>query len=276
MALDNNPLKQYFRRPSVYVKLPSGGKYYPPGVIDMPDNGEIPIFPMTAIDEITTKTPDALYNGTAMAELMKSCVPNIKDPWAINSMDLDAILIGIRAAGGGNDMEIESECPACKDIGKYGINLINMLSQMRPGNYDTELEVNDLKIKFRPLSYKEMNEASIGQIEIQRVFIMLENEPDEEIRKNRGQEALKKVTQLTIKLLTGAIEYIETPTSRVDHKEFILDFLNNSDKNMYVELRDHNANLKSQTEIKPLRIKCVHCTNEYEQPFTLNTSDFFA
>jgi len=93
MALDNNPLKQYFRRPAVYVKLPSGGKYYPQGVIDMPTNGEIPIFPMTAIDEITTKTPDALYNGTAMAELMKSCVPNIKDPWAINSMDLDAILI---------------------------------------------------------------------------------------------------------------------------------------------------------------------------------------
>jgi hypothetical protein len=207
---------------------------------------------------------------------MKSCVPNIKDPWAINSMDLDAILIGIRAAGGGNDMEIESECPACRDIGKYGINLINMLSQMRPGNYDTELEINDLKIKFRPLSYKEMNEASIGQIEIQRVFIMLENEPDEEIRKNRGQEALKRVTQLTIKLLTGAIEYIETPTARVDNKEFILDFLNNCDKNMYVELRDHNANLKSQTEIKPLRIKCVHCANEYEQPFTLNTSDFFA
>ena len=275
MALDNNPLKQYFRRPAVYVKLPSGGKYYPQGVIDMPTNGEIPIFPMTAIDEITTKTPDALYNGTAMAELMKSCVPNIKDPWAINSMDLDAILIGIRAAGGGNDMDIESECPSCHEIGKYGLNLITMLSQMRPGNYDNELEVNDLKIKFRPLSYKEMNEASIGQIEIQRVFIMLENEPDEEIRKTRSQEALKRVTQLTIKLLTGAIEYIETPTSRVDNKDFILDFLNNCDKNMYVTIRDFNADLKSQTEIKPLKIKCVNCGHDYEQPFTLNTSDFF-
>jgi hypothetical protein len=147
---------------------------------------------------------------------------------------------------------------------------------MRPGNYETDLEINDLKIKFRPLSYKEMNEASIGQIEIQRVFIMLENEPDEEVRKTRGQEALKRITQLTIKLLTGAIEYINTPSARVDNKEFILDFLNNCDKNMYVTLRDYNANLKSQTEIKPLRIKCVHCTNEYEQPFTLNTSDFFA
>jgi len=276
MALDNNPLKQYFRRPSVYIKLPSGGKYYPAGMIDMPENGEIPIYPMTAIDEITTKTPDALYNGTAMAELMKSCVPNIKDPWAINSMDIDAILIGIRAAGGGSDMDIESSCPNCNDIGKYGLNLINMLSQMKPGNYDKELELNDLKIKFRPLTYKEMNEASIGQLEIQRIFYLLDQEQDEEVRKKRGQDALVQVTTLTIKLLTSAIQYIETPTVRVDTKDFIQDFLNNCDKNIYVSIRDYNADLKSETEIKPLKIKCVHCSHEYEQPFTLNTSDFFA
>jgi len=275
MAIENNPLKQYFRRPAVYIKLPSGGKYYPPGIIDVPENGELPVFPMTAIDEITTKTPDALYNGSAMAELIKSCVPAIKDPWQINSMDLDAILIGIRAAAGGNDLEIESTCPACNDYGKYGINLINMLAQMQPGDYNTEYKVNDLAIKFRPLNYKEMNEAAIGQFEIQRAFVMLEQEQDEEVRKQKGQEALRRVTQLTIKLLTGAIEYIETPTTRVTEKEYITDFLNNCDKNMYIGIRDYNAELKSTSEIKPLKIKCVHCNHNYEQPFTLNTSDFF-
>lgn len=275
MALDNNPLKQYFRRPAVYIRLPSGGKYYPPGVIDMPENGELPVYPMTAIDEITTKTPDALYNGSAMVELIKSCVPAIKEPWAINSMDLDAVLIGIRAAGGGNDMEIESTCPACDTPSTYGLNLVGMLSQMKAGDYETELEINDLKIKFRPLQYKEMNEASIGQIEIQRVFYMLDQEQDEEVKKTKSQDALKRVTQLTIKLLTGAIEYIDTPTTRVDKKEFISDFLNNCDKNVYVTIRDYNAELKAQTEIKPLKIKCVNCNHEYEQPFTLNTSDFF-
>jgi len=275
MAFDNNPLKQYFRRPAVYIRLPSGGKYYPAGVLEMPDNGEIPIYPMTAIDEITTKTPDALYNGTAMAELIKSCVPCIKDPWAVNSMDLDALLIGIRAAGGGNDMEIESTCPACNDYGKYGINLVAMLSQMKPGDYGSEFKINDLSIKFRPLNYKEMNEASIGQLEIQRTFIMLEQEENEEVRKEKSKDALKRVTALTIKLLTGAIEYIQTPTVRVDDKAFIQDFLNNCDKNMYVAIRDFNASLKSETEIKPLKISCVHCKHEYDQPFTLNTSDFF-
>lgn len=96
--MNNNPLKQYFRRPAIYLKLPSEGKYYPIDAIDLPDNKELPVYPMTAIDEITSKTPDALYSGVAISEIIKSCVPNIKDPWSIPTIDLDAILIEIGRA----------------------------------------------------------------------------------------------------------------------------------------------------------------------------------
>lgn len=275
MALDNNPLKQYFRRPSVYIKLPSGGSYYPPGVVNIPESGELPVYPMTAIDEITTKTPDALFNGTAMCELIKSCVPDIKNPWLINSIDLDAILIGIRAAGGGNDMEIESKCTGCEEISTYGVNLTGLLSSLTAGNYHQELQVNDLLIKFRPLTYKQMNDAALGQFEVQRLFIQIENEMDNDERTKKSKQALESVTNLTMELLTEAIEYIQTPAVQVTEKEYIFDFLRNCDKKMYVTIRDYNADLKSQTEIKPLRMKCIHCQHEYEQPFTLNTSDFF-
>lgn len=272
---DNNPLKQYFRRPTVFLRLPSGGKHYPYGTINIPDSGELPVYPMTAIDEITAKTPDALFNGVAMSELIKSCIPDIKDPWVVNSIDLDAILIAIRAASGGNEMELESQCPACNETSTYGINLLGILSQLRAGDYDTEMQVNDLQIKFRPLTYKEMNQASLGQFEIQKMYINLENVQDENERNKLGQEALTAITSLTMKLLTEAIEYIQTPTTRVDNKDYIMDFLKNCDKNTYVSIRDHNAALKSQTEIKPLDIKCVNCNHKYMQQFTLNTSDFF-
>jgi len=71
--MDNNPLKAYFRRPAIYLKLPSEGKYYPQGSVDIPVNGEVAVYPMTAVDEITTKTPDALFNGSAVVEIIKSC-----------------------------------------------------------------------------------------------------------------------------------------------------------------------------------------------------------
>lgn len=273
--INNNPLRQYFRRPAVYLKLPSQGKLYAPGVVNIPPNGELPVYPMSAIDEITVKTPDALYNGSAITELIKSCIPDIKDPWAINSMDIDAILIAIRAAAGNQDMEINSKCPKCENEGVYGLNLINLLGTMGAPDYNKELALNDLHIKFRPLSYSEMNDANLGQFELQKAFIVLEQETDPEIRNKKTNEALKAITELTIKILSAAIEYIRTPGGVVTEKEFIHDFLTNCDKDMYTSIRDHNAILRQTTEIKPLDIKCVECGNEYKQAFTLNTVDFF-
>ena len=273
--MENNPLKQYFRRPAIYIRLPSEGKYYSKDVIDTPPTGELPIYPMTAIDEITAKTPDALFNGSAMVDIIKSCVPNIKEPWEINSIDLDAILIGIRAAATGNDMEIESKCPKCEEIGEYGINLTSLLSQLESGDYEKEMELNDLKIKFRPLTYKEMNEASLGQFEIQRTLAMANQESDLEAKKKLNQEVLKNITWLTMKILTSCTEYVQTPTTKVDNKDYILDFLKNCDKIVYASIRDYNTELKTKSELKPLKMTCVHCQHKYEQEFTLNTSDFF-
>jgi hypothetical protein len=275
MNIQNNPLKQYFRRPAIYLKLPSGGKMYAPGVVTIPESGELAVYPMTAIDEISSKTPDALYNGTAMADIIKSCIPDIKDPWSINSIDLDAVLIAIKSAAGGDDMSIGSQCPSCTEISDYAVNLVGILSQLKSADYEKELTINDLSIKFRPLSYKEMNEAGTGQMEAQRIFMVLEKEENEAVRAEKTQEALRFITDITMRILSQTITHIRTPDAFVEEKEYILDFLKNCDRETYIAIRDYNANLKAQTEIKPLRIKCVHCQHEYEQPFTLNTSDFF-
>jgi len=275
MTIQNNPLKQYFRRPSIYLKLPSGGKMYAPGVVNIPESGELAVYPMTAIDEITAKTPDALFNGTAMSDIIKSCIPDIKDPWSINSVDLDAVLIAIRSAADGNDMTITSGCPSCNEIAEYAVNLVAILSQLKAADYDKELIINDLYIKFRPLTYKEINEAGTSQMEAQRIFISLEKEENEQIRMEKTQQALKYITEVTMTILSKTITHIKTPSVFVEESEYILDFLHNCDKDTYIAIRDYNTSLKAQAEIKPLKIKCIHCQHEYEQQFTLNTSDFF-
>lgn len=272
---NNNPLKQYFRRPALYIKLPSEGKDYTPGVVTMPENGEIPVYPMTAIDEITAKTPDALFNGTAVTELMKSCIPDIKDPWLINSTDLDSILIAIKAASGGSELEIESQCPSCSEAAKYGINLVSILANMKAVDYTKTLKINDLEVKYKPLIYKEMNQASIGQFEVQKIFMEMETTEDEQKKAELSQKALKHVTELTMEILAKTIEFIQTPTARVTERKFILDFLQNCDKKIYTAIRDFNADLKTSAELQPLEVKCIHCAHQYKQPFTLNPSDFF-
>jgi hypothetical protein len=273
--MENNPLRQYFRRPAVYLKLPSGGLGYDESVLTFSDTNEYPVYPMTAIDEITSKTPDALFNGSAVVDLIKSCVPNFKDPWGVQSNDLDAILIALRAASGSEKLEMDTACPSCETISSYGVDLVNVLSTLESGDYTKELEVRDLKIKFRPLTYKEMNVFAIQQFELQKLFITIDSSDDEDEKVRISKEAIKRVTEITMELLSQSIEFIQTPSGNVTEKEFIHDFLKNCDNSMYEAIRAHNATLKLSTEIKPLDIKCESCEHEYKQSFALNPSDFF-
>lgn len=270
-----NPLKQYFRRPAVYLKLPSGGKDYAPGVVNQTETGELPVYPMTAIDEITVKTPDALFNGNAVVDLIKSCVPDIVDPWKISNTDLDAILLAIKAASGNQNLELDSTCPKCKEVSTYTIDLIAILSTLKSPDYSTPLELSELKIKFGPLTYKEMNEAALAQFEIQKIYRTIELINDVKEKNDKTTEALFKITSITMELIAKTIMYIETPMVTVDQYEHILEFLQNCDNSMYVSVRDYHTKLKSSTELKPLDVTCPSCEHVYKQPFTINASDFF-
>ena len=275
MTIPNNPLRQFFRRPAVYLTLPSGGKYYPEGVIRQTDTNELPVYPMTAIDEITAKTPDALFNGDGMAQIIKSCVPDILQPWMINSIDLDAIFIAIRSASGENNMEMDSECPNCNEVNGYTVELNTILPQLKCPDFDTPLIINGLKIRFRPLTYRELNQIGLDQFNIQRAFADLDNIQDNEVRAEKTKQALKTVTDTTMKIVATAIDSIDTGESSVTNKEFILDFLVNCDKNVYAEIRDYTTKMREAAQVKPMRIKCPSCSHEYDQPFTLNLTDFF-
>jgi hypothetical protein len=273
--MNTNPLKQYFRRPEIYLKLPSGGNFYPEGSIDLPENKELPVYPMTAIDEITSKTPDALFNGTAVVDIIKSCVPNIKDPWSIPSMDLDPILVAIRAASNGNLLDIESSCPSCNEDASYNINLIGLLGKIEVGNYSDPVILNDLTFKFKPFSYQKVNNINMAQFEIEQSINKLESIVDPIERQTQSGIIMQNLNNLSIDLISESIEYINTPTAFVDDKEYILDFLKNCNRKMFEQLKAIAVKLRESSQLQPLDVKCIHCSHEYKQKLTLNVSDFF-
>ena len=274
--MDNNPLKQYFRRPAVYMKLPSGGAGYPEGTLDLPENGELPVYPMTAIDEITARTPDALYNGIAVVELIRSCIPNIRDPWAVTNVDLDAVLVAIKTASSSSgEMEVDSQCPKCEEIATYTVNLASLLTGLKGADFTKELSVGELSIQFKPISFKQINEVSTEQFQLQSLFAQAEKDEDEDSRARILQEGLKKITDLTMDLLSKSIVGIKMPNGVVTESAFILDFMKNCDRNIYTTIRDYSAKIRQDSEIKPMKITCGGCENEYEQSITLNPTDFF-
>ena len=275
----NNPLKQYFRQPKIYMRLPSQGKYYPPGTVEVPENLEFPVFPMTSIDEISYRTPDALYNGQAVVSVIQSCVPNIKNAWAMPSVDLDSTLVAIRIASYGHEMNFKSFCPKCSNEDERVLDLRIVLDSLKGIDYSKPVTHGDMQIYFKPLTYKMLSDNNKSQYETQRILQQLPEGNDEEATKVRATQyelLLKKITELTVLALSQSIAVIVTPTAQVTEQEYILDFLKNCDRKLFEEIRDYILEAKKASEIQPLHLNCSKCNHEFDQSVTLNMSTFFA
>jgi hypothetical protein len=273
---ENNPLRQYFRQPAIYIELPSQGKFYPPEAIDIPPTGKFPVYPMTAIDEITYRTPDALVNGQATVNVIQSCVPNIKDAWKVPSMDIDTLLVSIRIASYGHNMEFVTECPKCQNISDQAIDLRYVLESIKPTDYTKTIKSGDMEIFFRPMTYQNMSDNNNLQFQNQKILQQL---PDSAASDNDKMtllsKALKDITEITIKALSQSIGAVKTPNALVSEPEFIEGLLKNCDRNLFNQIRDYIISNKAQSEMQPFHLSCPKCTHEYEQAITLDMSSFF-
>jgi len=274
--LENNPLRQYFRQPAIYIKLPSKGQYYPNGAVNVPPTGELPVYPMTAIDEITYRTPDALFNGQATVNVIQSCVPDIKDAWATPAMDVDTLLVAIRVASYGHEMDFQTTCPACSHESEQTVDLRQVLDQMRTPDYSASLVAGDMEIFFRPMTYKNLNENNQLQFESQKLMQVLPNtEASDSEKMNALSVALKRITEITVKALSQSIAAVRTPDALVSEPAFIEDLLQNCDKTLFNRIRDHIISLKDQAEMQPVNLTCPECSNQYQQSITLDMASFF-
>jgi len=276
MNPNSNPLSQFFRQPAIYIRLPSQGTGWPTGSLDLGANGELPVYPMTAMDEITYRTPDALFNGEAVTSVIQSCVPNIRDAWSIPACDLDTILVSIRIASYGNSMDIDTTCPACQSESQYGLDLRTVIDKIRSDDYAKPLVVGDLTMYFRPLNYREITANSVLQFEQQKTVQILSdaNTPDE----NKVQQInrmMRSMMEATVTVLSQSIREIRTPTAVVQETDQILEFMQKCDRGIFTQIKDRVIQMREVSEIRPLKMRCQSCQHEYEQAFTLDNARFF-
>lgn len=272
-----NPLANYFRQPKLYVKLPSEGRFYPEGSLDSSEIGEYAVFAMTAKDELMFKTPDALMNGSATVEVIKSCVPSIKNPWNMPSIDLDAVLIAIRIATYGEDLDITSTCPNCSTTSDFSMNLVDYLSQISVFKYVDSVEVPPLLVKIRPYTYKEVNATALKSLEQQKIFqIVNDDSMADEIKVEKFGESFIKLTELTVDVIAGCIESIVTPEGSVNDQKQIKEFIENAPSDVFNKINDHITIMKENMRLKSQHLECPECQNKWEVDVSLDQTNFFA
>ena len=283
MTENANPLNKYFRQPALYVALPSGTDY-PPHVVTPTETGELGIMPMTAKDEIRFKTPDALMNGQGVVDVIQSCCPNIKDAWQIKSYDLDTILIAIRIATYGETMEINFNVPGANENVSHTINLPTLLEQIKTQQIDTEFTLRDgLKIKVRPLTYKDMTATSLQTFQQQKMYgAIQDSQLSDEEKATRFNDAFAKLTELNSSILLKNIAgVIMTDGTEVTDPTQIKEFVDNANAALIKEIEERVMALRSQGAVKPLKLKATEeqikkgAPASYDVPVTFDTANFF-
>lgn len=277
MENNQNPLVGYFRKPEVYIALPSKGKYYKQGVLDLPPNGELGIFPMTARDELVLKTPDALLNGASTVEVIKSCVPAITDPWEVPSIDMDALLIAVRIATYGEQMDITIGCPKCQTNNDFAIDLTQLMDETKNWKFDDLIEVGDLKITFKPLNYKEINAESLRNFEEAKIMKIVNSDTiDDEKKRELFQDAFLRLTALTVGLIGKTIQKIEMSNGTiVEDPSHIAEFVANVDRKTFKAVQDHLDDQKKKNSFKQFEGKCSNCEEELSTPILFDNANFF-
>lgn len=276
----SNPLAKHFRQPALYLALPSKGRFYPEGDIDLSATGTIPVYPMTVRDELTLKTPDALLNGQAVVDVIKSCCPSIKDPWELPSIDLDPIFIAIRLASYGKEMEFSSTCPHCKETNEFNLDLNVILDNVPKVNFNRSTEFDGLTFKFKPQKYKNMNRISMINFEQDKLIQNIVNNPDltEEDKMAQFKVSFEKLRQLNIDLVVDSIESVTTEDGVVvTDRDMIAEFLDRCSRQVYDNIKKTVDELVNECKVKPLALTCSNeeCGKEFQTALSFDHSNFF-
>lgn len=281
---ENNPLGKYYRQPQIYISLPSKGRYYPPEVFTPTETGEIPVLPMTAKDEMAFKTPDAMMNGQATVDVIRSCIPNFKDPWKMTNYDTDTVLLAIRIATYGETMDINYTVPVSNESRTTTLNIPSLLESLKNIEIRDEATTSTgFKFKIEPLTYEKLTRIQIAQFEQQKIYTNVADSglPESE-KAARFADSYKKINAVNFSLLVESIKEITTPDGvTVTDRKQIADFIDNCDAKTTADIEKKLSELRVQCQIKPVKIKATDeeikkgVPASYEVPVTFDNSNFF-
>lgn len=291
-------LQKFYRRPKLYINLPSSGQFYPKGAIEIPENGLIPVFGMTTADDLIVKTPDTLLNGQGTIDIIKSCIPSIKDPWVMPSIDVDAALVAIRIASHGHEYEMDVKIPVTNEERVFSCDMRMVLQQLCSNVFDPEIVISleddegkmtEMKIITTPMKHRDTFDAAIETMQQQRIFNSISkemesidvNDPDYSHYKLQMNQCFEEIRRVTTEILIKSIDRIVVEAVEITNRAEIADFVANTELSICKIITDHITEQREKFKIKPFTLSIPQDAVErgapatMEVPMVLDPSLFF-
>jgi len=287
----DNPLKGYFRQVDRWISLPSKEMgIYPPDIAELNDDGELGIMPMTSNDEIMLKNPDALLNGEAMRHVLRSCCPQIKDPDRMIMNDVEAIMVAIRLASYGKEMEMEMKCPKCKEKNSVALDLESVLDTMEHLNEEHSVVINQgddaLRVHLIPYIYSSFLKLQKQSFEEDKILRVMERmaasgkEVDESERIKKMSDSYSRIAKLSFDLMAECIIKVTSESDEemvVENRQHIYEFVANMSRENAKKISDALESTMGVGIRREYDVVCSNeeCKHEWQEKMSFDPSSFF-
>lgn len=262
-----NPLLDRLRLPGATFRLPSQGIFYTNGELDESVvNGELEVYPLTAIDEIVLSTPDKLLSGKAIEEVFAHCIPQILKPKEILAQDVDFLMLCLRLVSFGQTLDVtfRHDCENSKEH-TYSVDmqaLVRATKALDPttlkADYETVLP-NGQRVALRPLVYGGV----VGLYET-TLLVKRNQEQDE----GMSEEEMQKIVVGTLATLVRSVDGVKD-------RQQIVEWLTKLPLGWKRQIEElaHNAS-KWGVDTK-IQKRCKDCGEDFETNVTTNPVSFF-
>ena len=275
-----NPLIAAYKKPALYVALPSEGKWYDPKP-KLSVDGELAVYPMSARDELISKTPDALFNGEATVAIIQSCCPDIPNPRQMPVNDLLVVLLAIRAASYGKQIEVDITCTECNHINQMAVDSNVLLSRVKENTTDPEIILdNGFVIQCKPYTIEDRTRLQIQQVKQNQIIQQLveaEQSGDANIQDTFGKTFVE-IAELTVELISSCIITVDVPEQDepITDNEQIHEWLKQITRKDYEAIRTCVESLSENNLDTLMDAKCLECGKDYKTNIELDIAGFFA
>lgn len=276
--MSENPLSKYFRKPTTYIQLPTRGIFNPE--IDQTMIDEVGVLPMTTLDELELRNPDALLNGEALVSVIRSCVPSIPDPRKLSNIDAEALFLAIRYATYGNETTHTHTCTNCNETSDYNIDINYILAKFPEIKEQPIIEHNGLKIYLRPNTLESVTRVAFieaEQLKLVEYYASPEFKSDAvESSAQRIYESFHRISSYNVDLVVDAIAKIETEDGLfVDDKQFISEFVSNIPKSVVEKMKSKVSKISNKPkDIGKMEFTCPECEHHEEVNIEFNPVNF--
>ena len=269
---DINPLIERSRLPGETVRLPSCGIFYTNGELaEHVTDGEIHIYPMTALDEIVISSASKLFSGEGIIEVIQRCIPDIINPEQLLAQDIDYIMLCLRKISYGSIFEFKFTHEACTHFIELAKNSESDEpideSLLLPRDNIYQIDMNSMIAKTKELSVNDI--TSTYRVELDNLMI-IKMQP---VRFDSYVKLMQLITTSSDKIKTDEerknliLDQIASMILSVDEivdSKLIRDWLEVITPQQVRTINEAVSNMASWGIDTSLKINCQDCGTEME------------